>query len=237
MAKREKLAYEIKKRAYNSKNKLPTTPNAYNLFVAELKGTASEKFSQEGFFNYAIKKWRNLDEVKKRKLEKEAKRLKEEAVKEYEEKTRIEKSAPKRALTAYNLYTRDRLPELKEKHPQMAQTDYFVIIGEEFAKISDKERYKLNQRAEKEKERFEEEKKEYDLEVSEMNLYQLEKIQEKKEKEREPRSISRMTKRAAEVKRSKSKSKAKKADESGDEQEDANSKRGQNKRGKNTGAK
>ena len=74
LAKREKLAYEIKKREYKSKNKKTRTPSAYNLYMSDLKGTAPEKYSEEGFFNYAYKKWKSLDASKKSKYEKAKRR-------------------------------------------------------------------------------------------------------------------------------------------------------------------
>lgn len=213
LAKREKLAYEIKKREYKSKNKKTRTPSAYNLFVSELKGTAQEKYSEEGFFNFAYKQWKSLDQKKKTKFEKEAERLKGEANREYEERKSLEKFAPKKALSAYNLFIRDRMTDLKKKHPNKEQTEFFGIIAEEYANLSVSEKAKLQKLADKEKQRYEKEKGAYDVEMSQMNVTELEKQEEKKDKEREARSKSKTTKKAAEgaksTKKSKSRSKIK----------------------------
>lgn len=221
LAKKEKLAYEIKKREYNSKHKKIRTPSSYNLFMSELKGTAPEKYSEKGFFEYAYRKWKQLDSTKKNKYEIEAKKLKDEADKEYQEKKSLEKSAPKKALSAYNLFIRDRLPELKKKHPKMEQTEFFGIIAEEYAKLSSTEMTKLQKRANQEKQRYEKQKSEYDIEMSEMHVTQLEKKEDKKEKEREARSKTRTNKKNVINNKSRSKSKPKNTDtESNEESED-----------------
>jgi len=222
LAKKEKLAYEIKKREYASKHKKTRTPSSYNLFVSELKGTAPEKFSEEGFFNYAYKKWKVLEEPKKRKYEKDAKKLKDEANREYEEQKSLGKSAPKKALSAYNLFIRDIMPELKKKHPNTEHSEFFGLIAEEYAKISSSEMAKLQKRADKEKQRYEKEKSGYALEMSQMKVSQLEKQEEKKEKEFEGRSKSKITKeinadKSTNKSKSRSKSKSKKATKSEDD--------------------
>ncbi len=188
MAKKEKLAYMIKKREYDSKNKKTRTPSAYNLFMSDLKGTDPKKYSETGFFNYAYKKWKNLEDDKKRKYEKQSQKLKEENDREYKDKSSIGKNGPKKALSAYNLFIRDRLPELKKQKPDTEQTEFFGMIAEEYAKLSDADYKKYAKRAEKEKEKYEKEKANYELEMSQMNLTQLEKEEEQKEKRRETRS-------------------------------------------------
>ena len=206
LAKKEKLAYEIIKREYNSKNKKPRTQSAYNLFVSELTGTAQEKYSDEGFFNYAYKMWKRLDQEKKSKFEKEARRLKEEADREHDERKSLEKSAPKKALSAYNLFVRDRMPDLKTDYPNKEQTEFFSMIADEYSKLSSTEKTKLQRRADKEKQRYEKEKSAYDVEMTQMNVSQFGKQEEKKEKEREARSKSKTTKKTTVASKSKDKS-------------------------------
>lgn len=229
MAKKEKLAFLIKKREYLSQNKKTRTPSAYNLFISDLKGTDPSKFSEQGFFNYAHKKWKTLDNSKKEKYEKQAEKLKKENDREYEEKKSFEKSAPKKPLSAYNLFIRDRLPALKKQYPNKDQTDFFGMIAEEYKNLSNADTNKLQKRADKEKARYEKEKNEYDIQMSQMNVSQLEKIEEDKKERAKSKSKT--------VKKLNAKSKNKKKDASDeedyeDEDDDKNKKkRGNSKKG------
>lgn len=229
MAKKEKLAYLIKKREYQSQNKKTRTPSAYNLFMADLKGTDSNKFSEQGFFNYAYKKWKSLDESKKEKYEKQAEKLKKDNDRNYEEKKSLEKQPPKRPLSTYNIYIRERLPALKKQYPNKEQTDFFGMIAEEYKNLSNAETNKLQKKADKEKIRYEKEKNEYDLQMSQMNVSQLEKIEEDKKERARSRTKT--------EKKTNAKSKNKKKEESDeddyedeDEDDKTKKKRGNSKR-------
>jgi hypothetical protein len=232
LAKKEQLTYTIIKREYNSKNKEERTPSAYNLFMSDLKGTASEKFSEDGFFNYAYQKWKSSDAAIVRKYERQAKKLKEEKDAEYNLRKSFEKSAPKKALNSYNLYVRERMPELKKQNPDTEQGELFVMLAEEYPKLSPSDLSQLKKRAEKDKERYEKEKSEYDMEMSQLNVTQLDKKEEKEEKKRESRGKSKTAKKKDTVKsksKNKSKSKSKNTtdnDTENDEAEETDNKKG-----------
>jgi O6-methylguanine-DNA--protein-cysteine methyltransferase len=166
-AQKEKLTYELIKREYVQNNRKSNGPSAWNLFIRDLKGTEKSEFSEIGFFNYAYKKWKSLDKVLICKYAKASKEMREKQNEEYEEKMKAEKNqAPKRALSAYNIYLREKMPEFKKKFPKKEQTEIFQIISQEFAKIPPKERKIYEEKAKKSKEETEILKKEWEMEQS-----------------------------------------------------------------------
>lgn len=160
-AQKEKLVYELIKREYLQNNRKARGPSAFNLFMRDLKGSEKSEFSQIGFFNFAYKKWQLLDMVYKNKYEKASKEMRIKINEEYEEKLKAEKNqAPKRALSAYNIYLKEKMPEFKKKYPKKEQSEIFQLIGQEFANVSAKERKIYDEKAKKSKEEFEKFKKE-----------------------------------------------------------------------------
>ena len=169
-AKRNELAYIIKKRDFFSNNKKERALTAINLFISDLKGTSKEKYSKDGFFNFAYQQWRNTDIVIKKKYESQAQKLKEEIAKDYDIKESLQKEGiPKRPLTTYNIYTKQRLVELKKQHPEKHPRDFFCILGEEYRNLTKEEKEKLKEKAETEKDNYEIIKTQFSNDMTELN--------------------------------------------------------------------
>ncbi len=166
-AQKEKLAYELIRREYEANNRLEKGLTAYNLFIRDLKGVDKSEFSQTGFFNYCYKKWKVLDPIIREKYKKSSNELKNTIERMYNQKMKVEKiQPPKRPLSMYNIYVKEKLPELKRKFPDLNQTERFEILGKEFPKISEKEKKLYSEKADKFKIEYEKLKKEFDLEIS-----------------------------------------------------------------------
>jgi hypothetical protein len=220
MEKKERLAFILKKREYKALNKKERAPSAYNLFVKDLKGTDTKVFSEQGFFTYAAEKFRNLSSNEIRKLEERSKKLKEEMDAKKDEKAEIEELKPKKKPnSAYNIYIRERVPEIKKKFPNMVQTDVFAQCAEDFKNISTKELKVLEEKAEQEKLDYEKRMKKYEL--------KLEKYNEKEKTNEDEKKRSKSKSKQSSKKRSKSKGKnstKKNGDQSESEYETENEK-------------
>jgi hypothetical protein len=144
VAKKAQLAYMVKKAEYNStvRKSYSKPKSALNFFIADQKEYPND-LPQGGFFQWCYKKWMKADDTIKRKYQKMA----DEAAKEHSQ-TREELDSkvfniPKKPISAYNRYLKDRIPELQEKQPNKAVSELFGIIGEEWRniKVSQKEKY------------------------------------------------------------------------------------------------
>jgi len=170
MAKKESLAFILKKREYKRLNAEKRIPNTYNLFVADLKGIDPETYKEKGFFGYASDKYQNLSEAEKNKLDHRVKKLKDDLVAKKEAKAEIEEMKPKKKPnTAYNLFIRERVPEIKKKFPNIYQQDVFGKVAQEFKEISPRDLKKLEEKVEEEKEDYEKKMKKYELKLEKFN--------------------------------------------------------------------
>lgn len=68
-------------------------------------------------------------------------------------------NTPKRPLSAYILFCKDRRAQIKESHPEYKVTDITKALGEQWKSISDKDRKHYDNLASKEKERYQDEVK------------------------------------------------------------------------------
>lgn len=201
MAKKEKIAYILKKREYESKNRKGKGPSAYNLFVSDLKGTSQKEYSEQGFLNYAYQKWKTTDKSIKKKYEEKALKLKKEIEEEYEERITKEKTVPKRALSAYNIFVKEKFEVIQKKYPNKEPAEILAIMPEEYNHVSKEEKSYFTKKAKKDKERYESEKSQYEINMSQINDSRIEKIEERK-----ARSKSKIEKDEDSDEKSKSKS-------------------------------
>lgn len=140
LAKKEQLAYMLKKMEFNAKkNKHDLRPlSAFNLFVSDMQGKVENP--EEGMFRYCYNKWIKADPATKKKY---AKMAEEEKVKAEERKQLFKERIyehPRRPIMAYNRYIQDRIPELKRNHPDAGVNELFPIIGEEWKKMTEDEK-------------------------------------------------------------------------------------------------
>merc|ERR1711997_121342 len=82
--------------------------------------------------------------------------------KEVEEETPVNlDEPPKRAKSAYLLFTMDRRPHIVAANPEMKVTEIMKQMGAEWREIDEDEKTKCEKAAEKEKERYEAEKERF----------------------------------------------------------------------------
>jgi hypothetical protein len=232
MEKKERLAFILKKREYNSLNRSERAPSAYNLFVKDLTGTDPKEYSEQGFFVYASDKYGKLSASELRKLEERSKKIKEEMMAKKNEKAEIEELKPKKKPnSAYNIFIRERVPEIKKKFPNMIPTEVFAQCAEDFKNISGKELKVLEEKAENEKADYEKRLKKYEL--------KLEKYNEKENVNAEDKKKSKSKSNSSSKKRSKSKGKksTKKNDDQSESEYDTESEKDTKKKKNNDSKK
>ena len=79
-----------------------------------------------------------------------------------EKKDKKDKDAPKRAISAFFYYQKERRDSLKKEQPNLDNKALISKMSEEWNKMKDSEKTKYNNLAAKNKERYEKEKKLYE---------------------------------------------------------------------------
>lgn len=85
--------------------------------------------------------------------------------KEKRKRAKKDKDAPKKAISAYFFYIKDRRPVLKKEKPNLENKEIIREMGKEWKELSDEKKKPYVQKAEKDKVRYDCEKKEYDKKV------------------------------------------------------------------------
>ena len=154
-AKKIKLCYIYKKMLYKKNNRkiLPPKPkNAYNYFIASLKGIKPK--NGENFFQMTRRLWNKMDEDKKQKFND----LAEEDIRKYEMKmVKFEDKIydiPERAKGAFQMFIMDKFPLLKEKNKDLPTYVIFSMISDEWTKLNDDDKSIYEKMAIQDKERF-----------------------------------------------------------------------------------
>jgi hypothetical protein len=154
LACRDKLAYLVKKMEYETsikKTSVSKGMSPFNMFLSEMKGKFDTKdMGKGGFFDLAYKKWKKLDESTKKKYIKKSDEDKAEASKLQEESKARVHDYPKRPANTYNLYIRHNMADLKSKHPDLEQSEIFKLAGDQWNKMSEKNKEKYVKMFEKE---------------------------------------------------------------------------------------
>ena len=154
-AKKIKLCYIYKKMLYKKNNRkiLPPKPkNAYNYFIASLKGIKPK--NGENFFQMTRRLWNKMDEDKKQKFND----LAEEDIRKYEMKmVKFEDKIydiPERAKGAFQMFIMDKFPLLKEKNKDLPTYVIFSMISDEWKELNDDDKNIYEKMAIQDKERF-----------------------------------------------------------------------------------
>ena len=77
-------------------------------------------------------------------------------------KTKKDKDAPKRAISAFFFYNKERREKLKKEQPNLDNKEIIKTMSAEWNKLSDDKKKPYIQKAEADKKRYEAEKKAYD---------------------------------------------------------------------------
>ena len=81
--------------------------------------------------------------------------------KKKEKKERKDKNAPKRAISAFFYYQKERRESLKEENPNLSNKELISTMSAEWNKMKDTDKKKYVGLANKDKKRYEKEKEEY----------------------------------------------------------------------------
>jgi hypothetical protein len=144
VSKKAQLAYQIKKAEYTStvRKSYSKAKSAFNFFVADQKNYPDD-LPQGGFFNWCYDKWRKASDEVKKKYQKMADQAAKEHSKDREELDSKIFDQPKKPLSGYNRYIKERVPQLKEVHPNKQNSEFFGMIADEWKnmKLKTKEKY------------------------------------------------------------------------------------------------
>ena len=217
-----RLAYKYKKMIYNKKIRkiLPKKPaTAFGQFLKEKKGLRIPKGEKP------IVYWRpiydQLPKDKKKKYEEKAKLAKEKYEKKMAEYSNYVFDMPKRPVTAFALYVRDRIPDLREKDKKSPVTKLIKKAAEEWTSGEGISHSKYESKARQDKKRFKKQlkdfetlgyyKKNYRAERTTKDEDESEDEEEEKKTKRKKRSSSskKSTKRTRSKSRTKPRSKTK----------------------------
>jgi len=150
MAKKQTLAYMIKKLEYNSiqRKHTPRAKSAFNFFMQDKANKPKNKDYGSNVLTYFYDKWNNADESEKRKYQKLAEKDKVEAEKRRDEYK--EKAEAKRPAGPYAQFVSERVPALRTKHPKKEMGDIFREVADEWRNLGDKEKAKYRKVFDKE---------------------------------------------------------------------------------------
>ena len=144
-----RLCYLYKSMLYKKKlrkNRLSKPKSAYNFFVQEMKG---KKPKNQKFMEFVVKEWEKLSDKEKNKYYEKAEAYKLKFMKEKEMDNSRVYEAPKKPAGSYSFFVSERLPELKMKDSKAATSELMVKIGEEWNKMSEKEKKSYNKESER----------------------------------------------------------------------------------------
>lgn len=206
-----RLAYKYKKMIYNKKIKkiLPKKPaTAYGHFLKEKKGIKIPK--GEKAVAYWYKEFEQLPKDKKRKYEDKAIKDKERYERKMEEFKNVVFDMPKRPLTAFSLYVRDRIPDLKKKNEKTPVQQLLKIAAKEWQKEDGVSQAKYEKKADYDKKRFKKQLKDFETLGYYKKNYRAEKSENKSKRTRdedESETESEVERKTKKKKRSSSSSK------------------------------
>ena len=211
-----RLAYKYKKMIYNKKIKkiLPKKPaTAYGFFLKDKKGIKMPK--GEKAVVYWRKEFDELPKDKKRKYEDKAIRDRER----YERRMAEFKNAvfdyPKRPLTAFSIFVKDRIPDLRKEKKDIPVPKLLKMAAKEWQSEDGVSQAKYEKKAEKDKKRFKKQLKDFETLGYYKSNYRAEKTtkdedeedEEEEKKTKKKKRSSSTSRKSTKKTRSKSKSK------------------------------
>ena len=200
---------------YNKKIKkiLPKRPaNAYGQFLKEKKGMKIPKGEK------AVQYWRpfydELTKDKKKKYQEKADREKERYKKKMEEYKNYVFDMPKKPLNAFNLFVKERIPDLKKEHADTPIPKLLKICAKEWTSEDGVSQSKYEKKAEYDKKRFKKQLKDFETLGYYKKNQRVEKTttkdeDESEEEERKTKKKKRSSSSKKTTKRTRSKSRSK----------------------------
>jgi len=181
-----KLAYKYKKMIYNKKVRkiLPKKPlTAYSFFLKEKKGIKMPK--GEKAVVYWREEFNNLSKDKRKKYEEKAEKDKERYEKKMLEFKNVVFDMPKRPLTAFSLFVRDRLPDLKKEDKETPTPELLRKVAKEWQKEEGVSQAKYEKKAEYDKKRFKKQLRDFETLGYYKKNYRAEKSQTKSKRSKD----------------------------------------------------
>ena len=205
-----RLAYKYKKMIYNKKIRkiLPKKPaTAFGQFLKEKKGMKIPEGVKAVAYWYEI--YEKLPKDKKRKYEDKAARDRERYDRKMEEYKNYVFDMPKRPLTAFSLFVKDRVPDLKKENDKAPVTKLIKIAAKEWQSEDGVSQAKYEKKAEYDKKRFKKQLKDFETLGYYKANYRAERKTKDEESEDEEEKKTKKKKRSSSSKKSTKRSKSK----------------------------
>ena len=196
-----RLAYKYKKMIYNKKIKkiLPKKPaTAFGQFLKEKKGIKIPK--GEKAVTYWLPIYEALSKDKKKKYEEKASRDRERYNRKMEEYKNYVFDMPKRPLTAFSLFVKDRIPDLKKEkgNDKVPANKLIKICAKEWTSEDGVSQAKYEKKAEYDKKRFKKQLKDFEtLGYYKANYRAERKTKDEEESEDEEENTTKKKKRSS----------------------------------------
>ena len=199
------LAYRYKKMIYNKKIKkiLPKRPKgSLQQYLKEKKG--QKPANGESWIVYWRTVYENLPKEKKEKYKEKAQKAKEIYDKKMSKFQNKVFDMPKKPISGFSLYVRDRMPDLKKEKPHETTNELIKQIAKEWQEEKDVDQKLYNKYFEKDKKRFKKQLKEFQKfgyytksedDKSEDNKDDDEKMEKEKKKKSNSKACSQKTKK------------------------------------------
>tara|TARA_A100001015_G_C15029246_1_gene732212 strand:+ start:1841 stop:2287 length:447 start_codon:yes stop_codon:yes gene_type:complete len=120
------------------KKKVVRPKTGYNLFVAD-KIKEIKDVDQKEKMKHVGDLWKKASDKEKSKYTKMASQLK----KEFEEANPVEKKKPKRGMSGYNVYMKEKIKDVKGAN----QKEKLLAVSESWKKLSEKDKQKYKDKA------------------------------------------------------------------------------------------
>ena len=205
-----RLAYKYKKMIYNKKIKkiLPKKPaTAFGQFLKEKKGMKIPEGAKA--VAYWFEAYEKLPKDKKRKYEDKAARDRERYSRKMEEYKNYVFDMPKRPLTAFSLYVKDRVPDLKKENDKAPVTKLIKIAAKEWQSEDGVSQAKYEKKAEADKKRFKKQLKDFETLGYYKANYRAERKTKEEDSEEEEEKVTKKKKRSSSSKKSTKRSRSK----------------------------
>ena len=205
-----RLAYKYKKMIYNKKIKkiLPKKPaTAFGQFLKEKKGMKIPEGAKA--VAYWFEAYEKLPKDKKRKYEDKAARDRERYSRKMEEYKNYVFDMPKRPLTAFSLYVKDRVPDLKKENDKAPVTKLIKIAAKEWQSEDGVSQAKYEKKAEADKKRFKKQLKDFETLGYYKKNYRAERKTKEEDSEEEEEKVTKKKKRSSSSKKSTKRSRSK----------------------------
>ena len=205
-----RLAYKYKKMIYNKKIRkiLPKKPaTAFGHFLKEKKGIKIPEGVKAVAYWYEI--YEKLPKDKIKKYENKAAADRERYNKKMEEYKNYVFDMPKRPLTAFSLFVKDRLPDLKKENDKTPMPKLIKIAAKEWQSEDGVSQAKYEKKAEYDKKRFKKQLKDFETLGYYKANYRAERNTKAEESEDEEEKRTKKKKRSSSSKKSTKRSKSK----------------------------